>query len=44
MHPLTPHALTCNIQVLDAHIEELIRECKEEVNLIPLMSGAWEQV
>ncbi len=26
--------------MLDAHLEELVKECKEEVNLIPLMSGA----
>lgn len=28
-------------EVLDAHIEELISECKEEMKLIPLISGAW---
>jgi NADH dehydrogenase (ubiquinone) 1 alpha subcomplex subunit 5 len=26
-------------EVLDAHIEELIKECKEELKLIPLMNG-----
>ncbi len=26
-------------EVLDTHIEELIKECKEEIKLIPLMNG-----
>jgi NADH dehydrogenase (ubiquinone) 1 alpha subcomplex subunit 5 len=26
-------------EVLDAHLEELIKECKEEVRLVPLMAG-----
>lgn len=27
-------------EVLDAHMEELIAECKEEMSLVPLMNGA----
>lgn len=31
-------------EVLDAHLEELISECKEEMKLIPLISGrSWGQ-
>jgi len=27
-------------EVLDSHLEELILECREELNLVPIMSGA----
>ena len=26
-------------QVLDAHLEELIKECKEELRLVPIISS-----
>ena len=31
-------------EVLDAHLEELIKECREEVRLLPLMQSSkpWE--
>lgn len=28
-------------EVLDAHMEELIKEAREEIRLIPLMAGGW---
>jgi hypothetical protein len=28
-------------EVLDSHLEELILECREELNLLPLMTGAY---